>query len=46
MCTVCKDKNHQFIINKVFHRYISRNYDGLETKSQITSLFETSPYYS
>ena len=41
-----KKNNDQCIKNKVYHQYITRNYDGLETKSHRTSLFETSPYYS
>ena len=38
--------NDKFITNTVYHQYIARNYDGLETKTHRTSLFETSPYYS
>ena len=37
---VCKKNNDQFIKNKVHHQYLTRNYDGLETKSHSTSLFD------
>ena len=32
--------------NKVYHQYVTKNYDGLETKSHRTYLIESSPDYS
>ena len=46
-CALFVKKNYgQFVKNNAYNQYVTRNHDGLETKSHRTSFFESSPYYS